>query len=410
MSFWKRGRQDGTHADNSPREEGVDYSAIALAIGREGVGYHVECELTLSVAHELSDSPILLALDTCPIATTSVDAEDCTVSRVVSAAGRGHIVLEHKPGCSWDGQVVRVTAQWQPVDDAQHATSMPWIIAPDVIPAPVLVDVPLAMRARARQPVVTFAEELLDDLDAGGIAMARDESGEPTAELLQSVIFPRILRCTARDDGQFAFISTDEHLTPDLDEATSLLADMKEFLTDLLHVDPVTRVCVALTTDPFSRFTAPGAMIALRPDWLGIGSGGRRYEHLLVRMLTGLWWGSGCRIRGEDSLPIQVAIGAAMGLLWLESRGAQGAVDRLLAEHRTRSHSSIGGSTIGSSQVNVLARAFYHALRDPRTADNFGRLTRECWAQSLAEDVWLRRLQACGIILPDVLLGGTITS
>jgi hypothetical protein len=254
--------------------------------------------------------------------------------------------------------------------------------------------------------MITLTDELPDELDGGGIALARSMTNEPTVELLQSVIFPRLLLCDSRDDGRFTFISTDLRLKPELTVARALLAEMTEFLIGMFRVDPATRICVALTDDPFNGFGAPGALIPIRADWLGLGSNGDRYEHLIVRMLTGMWWGSGCRIRGEDSLPIYIAIGAAMGLLWLESRGVQDAVERLLAKHRTGPQGEATSNMTGALQVSALTVAFHRALREPRVAREFGRMTREYWAQSVSEEVWLRRLNACGIDLPDVLLGG----
>ena len=410
MRFWKRSEQNATGRGGAADDDGVEYSAVALTVQREGVGYRLEIDLTLSAARGSADSPLVLALNNCPFEVRTVNSGAHVGSRVVSTGGREHILLEPEPEQGWNNQVVRVLSYWRPVDGGARATHTPWVIAPDMLPTPILVDSPGAVRTATPQPMVRFAEELPSELDGAGIGFARETGNEPTVELLQSVMFPRTFLREPRDDAQFAFISTDSHRDTRLNGARALLADMIAFLAATLGVQPAARICVALADDPFRGVVAPGALLAMRPDWLGLTPDGRRYEHLVVRMLTGVWWGSGCRIRGEDSLPICIAIGGAMGLLWLESRGASNAVERLLAKHRAPPLADVTSSTTGTLQVNALTTAFYRALRDPSTASNFRRMTGECWAQSLTEDVWLRRLHGCGIVLPNVLLGGGMTA
>lgn len=405
MRFWGHSQKNGTTDDGARGKVGIEYSAVTIAADQEGNGYHLEFYLTLDAAVKSATGPLLLALNNCPLVVRDVSSGASMGSRVVSSAGREHILLEPEPGLGWDKQVVRLLTFWQPVSDPARSPQVPWAIVPDMLPTPVLVENPNVLRASVHQPIITFARELPSELGGGGISLARDAANEPTSELLQSVIFPRVLLRDSLDDDRFAFVSTGSVPNPELRATRTLLAEMMEFLAGTLRVDPAARMCIALTDDPFNVVVAPGALLPLRADWLGLGADEHRYEHLIVRMLTGVWWGSGCRIRGEDSLPIYIAIGGAMGLLWLESGGAGNAVERILAKHRTVSQGKTDGATIGTFQVSALTIAFYDALRDPHVASEFGRLTRECWAQTLDETIWLQRLNECGIVLPNILTG-----
>jgi hypothetical protein len=378
-------------------------NGIRVGTERSGDSFEVTLDLSIEFPDGFGRGQILLRPGNSALAIRSVATASAEVETIESGKGSKFFLIS--PTEDWPKfATVSVETVWLPATFSGEGSQTTCLVLPDFAPSVISVKAPLENPQQREQPPVVLQHELPVELDAGGIAERVEEDGSPSPMLLQSVIFEKALIRDSGEHPRLAVISKNALDARRVNGLTTLAGEMLDFLGEILDVQPAVRACILVAADPFEFSLAPGAMIAVRDEWVGFGPERRVQDHTLVRLLAGVWWGAGCRIVGEDSVALASAITSVLGLLWLESKGSRNAVRPLLDRHRVIANDSSKSVKTSTWQASALTLALYNSLSQRGVRQGLKQLTRAAWGQFVTQQGVIDALRSAGAEIPSVFL------
>jgi hypothetical protein len=126
----------------------------------------------------------------------------------------------------------------------------------------------------------------------------------------------------------------------------------------------------------------------------------------IVRLLSSIWLGVGCRIGGTCRVPLATGVGAALGLVLLDALGEQQLAKQTLSRYQNFSPSTAQARAAADAARlvgSVVTGLFARTVEEPSSFFALGDLVRTRWGMIVAPQEVVTALRQVGIELPPSL-------
>lgn len=404
----------------SSREIKPDASYLAYQEARIKVDQTKEADVwmvvidaTIYARGKAATEPLVLNLGYCPLVLRTVVSDRIhSAEYVVNSHGVPAVLLTgaNFPHATWHEARLRLTFHWMPtvsiaggsVGGRGQGTLAPCLVLPEMLPRLVSVGDPFALPHRELTRVF-FDDQLPPGLNAGGIAVP-DAAGDPSPELLQTVIFRRTEQSRSSDQVAVAFAGAASASPTALAAAKGRLVSMAEFIAEELNCAVPVRFVACIDERSHPELYAPsGAYCSLSPLAVGLTDPRVGQDLSVIRCLSQGWLSGGVRLWGENAVTLTLAIAGALGLRWFEAN------DRMdhLAEELERQEAVVAEARESRdwSEGNMVLDtqlAMFRRNRSKKVMIKVGAIIRERWGQVVPQGVIVDALRSAGVSVPHV--------
>ena len=344
----------------------------------------------------------------------SVFSDSATeVVQDVDARGRPAVRLKMDTSSQtgWDQALIHMVLRWRPGaaygggDQSTGLGRAPCLVLPDMLPRIAVSGDLTGGQNPGSMPRLTYAAALPDGLDAGGIAIPHAGT-DPTREMLQMVIFPKSSSIHGNEILAVASTTTRELPADALEAAHRYVAPLLEFVRLELRVDLPTRsvICLVDAVDE-SVFPVSGAYCPVTPDQVGAETQDRGKPRGALTFLSCAWLGGGTRVWGDNAVELTLALGAALGLRWLQVAGHDAALQRALRDAADRvAAAERSGEWHIADVTRSIQLPLYEGMQSSETRYRIGRLIREYWGMYMPQEALVGLLRSTGTSVPNVFM------
>jgi hypothetical protein len=254
-------------------------------------------------------------------------------------------------------------------------------------------------------PRLVYSEELPDTLDAGGIGIGGQRSGAKT-DLLQMVIFQNSRGIRGNEQLTISAATTRAMPSTNLEAAHEYIAPLIEFARLELGVDLPTR-SVACLVDAVDEtvFPVAGAYCPVTADQVGAEIRNRGKPRGVLTSLSSAWLGGGTRLWGDNAAELTLALGAALGLRWLQASGNETALQNAL---RAARDGVAAAERTGEWNITDVTRSIqlsmYQGMQSVQTRRGIGGFIRDHWGMYVPQERFVDMLRAVGTSVPNVFM------
>ena len=366
-------------------------------------GSHIQ----LHVRHEirqvapLSGRGFVLDLSRCSFV---LDGIRCSRTSRVYQYHTG-LVVEPAQGTDLPGAFIEYIVDWDR-GTSGSADRLGFLQFPDDFPMP-LWDVghtePVTGYPIPRWSVVK--DELIEDVFVAGVPLRSLDDRYRPEPLLSGFILSEGLLADHDDPIRANVLVTRAGanlFANQYPELTRIATDAVSFLSSLFGWTATEAILVA---GPGDRHISPplsgGQVLHLDKQFSAryrIGSFGMNFE--IVRELSSMYWGSGCRVRGSAGGELTAAIGAAVALWWAATHTddeyvsqTSTAFGKLASRPRLLDYADVALGNMSSRLVGQLSQEMFQRLRDAHYRSKLARLTTEMWGMYVPYSAARRELQ-----------------
>lgn len=366
----------------------------------------------LHAAGRAATGPVLLNLGFCPLLLEEVGSScTATIERVTTSSGVPVVVLTPvgEGETPWSGSQLTFKFRWAPDSAVSNGseggpggTIAPCLVLPNMLPRLVSAEEPLAPPFR-RLPRVFFKTELPESLDAGGIAIP-DDTGKPTPELLQTVIFRKADRLI--DAPSVAIGSSLQlDLAPNgLETAQNRMIEMANFVAEELRLVPSVRLVAWLDERAYPDvYIGTGAFCPITA--LAVGGVDPRVgqDLTVIRSLAQTWLDGGVQIYGENAASLRLAIAGALGLRWFEANNREAHLQTALAQQRRAVATALANNQWTASEIVYdIQLSLFESPRRKKVLDRVGQLFLAHWGEVIPQGAVIAILRRAGVRVPHV--------
>lgn len=172
----------------------------------------------------------------------------------------------------------------------------------------------------------------------------------------------------------------------------TLISSAYQFIRKTCDLPVLSGVVTCLPNEVFADARRDVRAVALEPDMLGAsGSASRIQDVVVVRMILLHWLDGPCRVRGVGSVELVNAIGAAVGLAWMNAIGEQEPAhilyERYSAMSKGERYSSWRDSVEQGVDLAAYARLvlqiYDRHIVDREYLETVGRFVRANWGRAV---------------------------
>ncbi len=311
----------------------------------------------------------------------------------------------------WDQTRIHMVLEWSPNTTYPrngHPTGFvraPCLVLPDMLPRIAVFGDLAGGRNPGAMPRLTYADNLPDGLDAGGVAIP-DRRDVPTTDLLQMVLFPTASGIRGSEHLAVASGTAREISTDKLEAAHKYVAPLVEFVRLDLNAPLPTRsvLCLVDAVDD-DIFPVSGAFCPVTPDQVGAEAYNHGQPRGVLTSLSSAWLGGGTRLWGDNAVELTLALGAALGLRWLQTAGHDAALQRALSDAASRvTAAERSGAWDIADVTRSIQLPLYEGMQRKQVRDGIGQLIREYWGLYMPQDVLVEMLRSTGTSVPNVFM------
>jgi hypothetical protein len=376
-------------------------------------GWRIEVDTTLRSSLK-TPADIRFEVGAAPITVKSLSVDSSIEATPdFDTRGKSAIVLKRDAASTenWDQTAVRLVLLWNPstrlAGGSEHILeqSTPCLVLPDMLPRVAVVGDLAGGANPGRMPRLEYGSELPDGLNAGGIAVSElDNRGAP--DLLQMVIFPTSHSVRGDDQLAIAGATTRAISRDDLEAAHAYVAPLAEFVRVELdaHLPTRTVACLVDSVDE-TVFPVSGAYCPVTRDQVGAETRNRGKPRGVLTSLSCGFLGGGTRLWGDNAAELTLALGAAVGLRWLQASGNSSALQTAIRE--ASDHVALAARS-GEWSVTAVTRsiqlALYEGMQSVSTRHKIGKLIREYWGTYMPQEAFVDLLRSTGTRVPNVFM------
>jgi hypothetical protein len=387
---------------------------VSCEADRDPSAYIVQLDCILDVERPEDRRPIAIDFTDWPLEYLSISCAVAeSVDRLPVDGERPVVVLSLRPASNWQGARVLFTMRWFALSSESEASALRFLILPDFLP-PILGSDQLDNAPQGvptvRQPRLTIAEQLPPSIMVAalrGKSMFSLETERP----VQLALFDRE-ETECLEEGRVVFVGREP-----LNWASKAREDVAkaqlrylEYLGQELGVLYEGPLVLAFGLKSIGPTFAFGPTLRAKPAWYGIGddlrAGGNPGSH--VRLLSGIWWGAGCRVYGKVGAYLCMGIGGALGLRWLalhDTTAQLGATAKVLMDRAGCDKMGADPKVDDLSVVwGALALSLFHHLKRDPTRGALQAMTREYWGSVMSDAALVQRLVGWGIQVPRLMI------
>jgi hypothetical protein len=395
----------------------VSFERVSLCVAKLEGDWLLETEITLRCG-SAAEGDLLIDLQLVPLELLHLTCDRGTpIMPDITGAVPLQIAVrlnEVRTG-NWNGARLRCAFRWSPdraltsdVGAAGRSFAVaPCLLLPDMLPRATVAGEGVATTPPALLARIAFNGELPVGLSAGGVAIP-NRSGDPTTELLQTIVVPSITRRAAVIREELIVMSDDSRdaVRDNLSLAAGYVSPLLDFLKRELGLGRSVRpvVYVGGVTYPPS-FYPVGAYVPVAAEDVGAVVVNVGKPMSIIRLLAQAWLNAGIRIYGENASDLSLAIGGAIGLYWLEATRHSAELERALA---SQSASVAAARSTGAwrpaDHVLAIQLSLYDSLSRPAVGKRIRALLAEHWGRYVPQEVLIKSLRDLGVAVPSVFM------
>jgi hypothetical protein len=370
---------------------GVIASRIRLSCRAAENGFDVSVTYGLRNLMSHDDRALALDLTPCPFVIDSVSSDAASVVPSRQVRRRDVLFLALNKGARWDGAEVRFDLHWETARD-----DVPVMVAPEWLPR-IMHSSRVEQQLHGEpQPDIELTAPLPDSLQLAGLF--RQGNGS----LLQLIITPVLRERLSRTNITVGLSEAVAHTLSQQVRARTVDALLKliDHAGRWWGVNPAVDAVAMLDREIGTLRLAPwGACLLGQEEWFDRLQRSA-IDVSMMRLVSRLWWGVGCRLVGEGADELATSLGRAYGLEQLRVAGNNDQVDVFRAASDQGRREPIVRDwwrrRTGQPAVRTLS-TYTLALLDALAADSgfpsvLAGLTREFWGRYVHVGTLLSRL------------------